>query len=272
MTHYTVLVALPDGKTLDEILLPFHEYESTGIRKYLKFAKVSEEELVKGFEAHQPNDEYNYIDADQFAKEHLGLKYNKKAKSWGFWTNPNAKWDWYVVGGRWHNYYGVDFGFAHEFKFKEINEKSALEAVEIREKFLENLSSVNVTDEDISKASKKYENSDWIKSFWNSPEQLARESKAYDLAVGDERFWWDYNKVLDMRLSKKELYNKEAYAGATHAFIDEKGKWHERGQMGWFASCAYENESSYDGENGEFWTFINNVPRGTVLLLVDCHI
>jgi len=33
--------------------------------------------------------------------------YQKKGDKYGFYTNPNGRWDWYVMGGRWRGYFKV---------------------------------------------------------------------------------------------------------------------------------------------------------------------
>lgn len=30
-------------------------------------------------------------------------EFDKEMNDYGYWENPNAKWDWYVIGGRWSN-------------------------------------------------------------------------------------------------------------------------------------------------------------------------
>jgi len=37
MSHFTVLVSAKDDEELEQKLLPFHEYECTGIEQYLEF-------------------------------------------------------------------------------------------------------------------------------------------------------------------------------------------------------------------------------------------
>ncbi len=69
MSHFTVMVI---GENPEEQLRPYHEYECTGIKdKHVVFVE---------------NDEYDIDDET-----------DKK----GHWTNPNSKWDWYSLGGRW---------------------------------------------------------------------------------------------------------------------------------------------------------------------------
>lgn len=41
-----------------------------------------------------------YPDFDQFMKEYAGYELDPKMGRYGYWENPNAKWDWFSIGGR----------------------------------------------------------------------------------------------------------------------------------------------------------------------------
>lgn len=42
-----------------------------------------------------------YRDVDHYAKDYHGYERSEDGTKLGHWTNPNRKWDWWVVGGRW---------------------------------------------------------------------------------------------------------------------------------------------------------------------------
>lgn len=46
-----------------------------------------------------------YANIDQFAEDWFG--YQKEDDEYGYWCNPNSKWDWYLLGGRWRGYFKV---------------------------------------------------------------------------------------------------------------------------------------------------------------------
>lgn len=91
MSHFTVLVI---GDNAEEQLIPFEE--QTKNEKYLEF-KDCTEEVINNYEKHK--DEYKTL--EDFAKEYYG--YDSVDGKYGYKRNPNAKWDWYVLGGRWTN-------------------------------------------------------------------------------------------------------------------------------------------------------------------------
>jgi hypothetical protein len=116
MSHFTVLVI---GDNPEEQLQPFHEYECTGIKdQYVKFVPCEEtsEQLSKEFKEKQ--EEYNYADFSDFMKDSYGYEQDEEG-NWGRETNPNAKWDWFQLGGRWTGFFKLK---AH-VKFEYSNVK-----------------------------------------------------------------------------------------------------------------------------------------------------
>lgn len=120
MSHFTVLVIGPD---VDKQLRPFHEFECTGYNdEYVEnIDKLSE--LKAEFANHKHEGEYSYVSLADFAENWHGSKVvytGEEPDIKGYhkfgWarvtlsgdvteyidrTNPNAKWDWYQIGGRW---------------------------------------------------------------------------------------------------------------------------------------------------------------------------
>lgn len=133
MSHFSVLVITDSAEEVEKVLQPFHEYECTGIEDEHvidvdKTAEVNEwlaRQLFVGVSKETGKEDYQYY-ADR-AEEKLqpGYKtmtqqayiesqgksvdleiaeyhgFEKKNGVWTRYTNPNAQWDWWVVGGRW---------------------------------------------------------------------------------------------------------------------------------------------------------------------------
>jgi hypothetical protein len=95
MSHFTVLVPAKDEEELDVVLLPYHEYECTGIEAYTEFVPADMDELMADYEEHGDG-----RDLEAFAEDWNGYVKNDEGV-FGHVTNPNAKWDWWLVGGRW---------------------------------------------------------------------------------------------------------------------------------------------------------------------------
>lgn len=77
MSHFTVLVTADNRPDLEAKLLPYHEHgwgADVDDRAYLVFKSTG------------PGDPEEW---------------DEKQGDYGYWYNPNAKWDWWTVGGRW---------------------------------------------------------------------------------------------------------------------------------------------------------------------------
>ncbi len=59
------------------------------------------------------------------------------------------------------------------------------------------------------------------------------------------------------------------HAFSTHAVLHE-GKWHERGEMGWFGCVRDEKDKTT--WQAEFNKLIESLASDTVITVVDCHI
>ena len=133
MSHFTVMVVLDEYSedALEKALQPFHEYECTGTEDEYVIdldetdrlkAEWSEEIWVKRkadgtlgmayvAEGEDPNgaermtreaffsarDGYDF---NAWVTDYEGLSFNSRGRVMRR-TNPNAKWDWWVLGGRW---------------------------------------------------------------------------------------------------------------------------------------------------------------------------
>lgn len=61
----------------------------------------------------------------EYATEALGYVYNNEEDGYGYYSNPNAFWDWYVIGGRWPKVFLVkDTCEEYAYPEKEVDEKS----------------------------------------------------------------------------------------------------------------------------------------------------
>jgi hypothetical protein len=100
MSHFSLLVI---GDNVEEQLKPFWELDLYPHEmrecEYAVFKDCTEEVLAKWEE-----DKKGYENFKQFAEDYHGYTEEPPGSGkFGYWHNPNAKWDWYVIGGRWSN-------------------------------------------------------------------------------------------------------------------------------------------------------------------------
>ena len=68
-------------------------------RKDVFAERVIPDHLERVYVAHTEK----YQTFEEFMKDYCGMTRDESKGRYGFWTNPNAKWDWYVVGGRYQH-------------------------------------------------------------------------------------------------------------------------------------------------------------------------
>lgn len=286
MSHFTVLVI---GGNVQNQLQPYHEYECTGIEdEYVKFVPTEEnlEELQEHYE--EKKGVYDYTSFEDYMKDYHG--YSEENGQWGRRTNPNAKWDWWSVGGRWTGFFKLKEGATGEVGelglfsrppkvgFADIVSKGDVDWDYMR----------NVAGDG---AEKKWDLAN--ESFKDKPQfqswetiRLKNENNL-DIARGEyisqpavqafnemvknntDLFGW-YGEAEEFLVPKDVYVERIKNAAITTYAIVKDGIWYQKGKMGWWGMSS--NEMSQDEWNEKFWELIQSVPDDTKLTLVDCHI
>lgn len=219
---------------------------------------------------------------------------------YGYWENPNAKWDWYLVGGRWGNFFKlkrgktgrggerplvmgggehVKTGFADQCLKGDIDVegmrrdagKSAAKAYDFALSIVagtpENKSWEIVRGEhegDMDAARKAYREQPRIDA-WDKASEEARKHR--------ENYWpfGIFDNPDFLLTTSRERYIENARAGAisTHSVLKD-GKWYERGTMGWWGNV--HNEKDEETWLSMFAKLIDDLPDDTLFTVVDCHI
>lgn len=179
-------------------------------------------------------------------------------------TNPNKKWDYYTLGGR---YSGLlllksggraDAARKRDIEFtwmQTTGERAARERFSLYELATRGLEphkswpTIRDETEGIDNAHKAYHAQPAIKAL--------RELEATK--------WFDADDFLVGR----EAYVRDAgrRAMATFAFVRD-GKWHEEGNMGWWACVSNENPDWLE----EFESMLAEVGDDELIQIFDCHI
>jgi len=212
-------------------------------------------------------------------------------------TNPNSKWDYWRIGGRWagmlklkpgtthHSPPNYGWEFKHdgipvrEGKYTDQAKKANIDFIGIKAKARENalkkydqvhklinfnqdfITWAEIDKEDIKKAREQYGKQSLIKE-WNATAQSATDQELREIFV------WDRP---DEYTCEREHYAKLAEDAASRTFaIVKDGKWFEKGEMGWWATVSGEKDE--ETWNSIFWNMINNSPDDTLITVVDCHI
>ena len=124
MSHYTVLVI---GKNPEKQLAPYHEYECDGEDdEYIQDIDETESKIKEFEKDHSKvskGDYSKYETFEQYLTEYCGIKEKGgEEDKWGYYekdkkgniikvinrTNPNSKWDYYRLGGRWNGFFNLN--------------------------------------------------------------------------------------------------------------------------------------------------------------------
>ena len=184
--------------------------------------------------------------------------YDETAKQKGHWFNPNARWDWWEIGGRWSKLLRLRNGKPGQVSIRNKDFSCRLEA-----------STDGLCDQalaadcDFSMDQKRY---DEAVRFW---EVIVEEQP---LREGEEIFSHLNGKYFLERYRDKEAYALERGKSLPFAFVASDGSWHEAGKMGWFGidDATAESREKYRQE----WEseLQKGIEQGLTLTMVDCHI
>lgn len=257
MSHFTVLVTKTDEESIDSQLERFYEQGEDGDYFMEKEIEVkaedmkSEAEKITAEATKEGKDwakEYEKLCKEGEYTEVCTQYYGGAVDDEGnlyYLSNPDAKWDWYVVGGRWSGYFTKKAGAEGE-----IGQPGVL--------------SPPVTDETLADVIK-------VKDIdWEAMEKSQRKERAdlYDEYHGEGKkpFIWD-TKELDS-MSREEYINRPI-SHATFAVLHED-EWYERGSMGWWAVVYGEKDKAV--WDAEWKKLIEGLDPEAEVTIVDCHI
>lgn len=222
------------------------------------------------------------------------------------WTNPNAKWDWWQIGGRWQGRLKAlsltchaterivgkrslldDDQTPHDcdaLRFMDINwNKMKKKAISDRHgvwmKVIQRAAERNLETEDVALDTIRLRfgklDATWHDEFMKSPEPRDRQAFLQqhfgDLHPYFEVFY-DFGPIVDLDTPLRDWINSPPVL-TTFALLTEDGQWYERGKMGCWACVSNEKaEKVWETEYAALLDrYIKDHPDYW-LTIVDCHI
>jgi hypothetical protein len=184
-------------------------------------------------------------------REYCGFdKRDEIHNKYGYWANPNSKWDWYVVGGRWNGLLLVEedadaingelgvFEYKREEKDPAPNGYKWADAAKLKD----------IEWELIREISKEN-----AKKRWEKAKNLEAPEKHFIYGIKENDSF--------------ESFLKRNTEFSTYAVITPDGKWYEKK----FDMENYE-ENEREWQNEYFEKFIKNADKDLIFVIVDCHI
>ncbi len=184
---------------------------------------------------------------------------DEKTGKRGYWCNPNAKHDCWMVGGRWRGLLKLregktgQYGNASWTNKDQPTDPARCDSAKVRDcdfapdeaararatRFWE----INVEGKPLRKGEKK----DDFKSFYNGKYYLER-------------------------YGTKERYADSCARFHTHSYLSIIGEWEQTGEMGWFGCDDATDESREKYEVG-FAEYLKEAEEQDLYItIVDCHI
>lgn len=296
MSHFSVLVALQPGEaanpnSMEELFAPYDEglavepypVEDDWIGKYLLEKEpgldITDAEAFSAALAKHELDDEKYTIED-------GTIYRMST------YNPDSKWDYWRVGGRWagnlvlkpgaegvmqplswewDNEANIDFSGR-----ADVARKGDVDFDRVRQ---EAVDAANAEWDAYEAAVAEYgplPDMEWVKLFetdreaaeaartayWNHPGVAALKGDAFFAEPPTEKFQPD-----------RETYVERARLNAVtcYAYLDSENGWLEPGRMGWFG-MSNDTADSREDYAREVNRILDELPDDAVLAVVDCHI
>lgn len=233
MSHYAVAVFHREDQDIDELLAPYDE--NIKVERYVRYTKAEAIAYVRA----------NWNETDNMSDEEcwqaMADDYDNNTDSDGniYSTyNLDAKWDWWVIGGRFSDILTLKKGGLTD--------------------------SAQVKDLDFSLDKEAYQRA---LRFWDIivDHKPLEEGEEKPFNFYKESYYREY-------YGDRETYARYRAQFSTYAVVTPDGKWHGKGEMGWFACSSETADEAKDWEEHYKERFIDAADPEWYLTIVDCHI
>lgn len=305
MSHFTVLVALRESDDLESIFAPYYEgREDITPYKQHEGKTVEDWPLNHIVSLRDPDSEgYDPEAPDpsdlQAVAAYLNSKWDEgyDVDDEGLFTwstyNPDSKWDWYQVGGRWAGKFSIKSDASPiDFSMGELSWGWDVGADDPRFANKADVAKKRAIDfEAMRDVARKEANERWdqyeaaVADYGPLPESfMDLDRTSEEFAAAREAYWQNATVVALREVIGFMAFPTEEFAGTRadyvqraangvvpgFAYLDHNG-WIEPGKMGWFGMSS-DTPESRDEYNAKINQIIDELPDDVTLVNVDCHI
>ena len=248
------MVQFPDGHRCtvmdSEFYLRFQKIDDGRIAEFLdkgrKVSAVTKESAALIYLPEQPFKDF--CSFERYCEEYEDLAQEEDGR-WGRWSNPNAYWDWWTIGGR----------FSGLLMAKETSETALFIPREQVSQFVPPTlcNGVKMRDFDWEGLRKLQMETDERRYKILSEAFLTHDTSAlhgpYSIKedgiynIFGEAVYKAGQTLQDFMGTRYDNYDPEGqwknYPLSTFAFIDTDGEWHGKGEMGWFGVSFNDKEA-----------------------------
>lgn len=259
MSHFTVGVIVKNPRDLEETLAPYCEQDENYMVRdiewfkddYIRYYKEQNQDTCLTDEAIWEAVKIEY-GPERCDEEHIYCYYN-----------PDARWDWWVIGGRWRYKLKVP---------KDVEQIKDMDffAGEPRKQKGKNRWVDGAKIKDIKWADMNRPTTEQLKNmgrFWDVVVDGAPKEEGEDFGF---HYKGEYYK--DMYGTKENYIMKECMF-YTHDLLDGiNNEWYTMGDMGWFG-CDASTRESFEDYLRDFYEIIQRPEyQDYWFIMVDCHI
>lgn len=294
MSHFSVLVV---GEDIESQLEPFweldlHQDEAAMDHRAEFTPEISNDAMVDEyakFLVDHEDYEGKYETIEDWIRDWHGYVYSEEYDSWGYWSNPNAKWDWWCLGGRWAGFLKLKShrvglrsddtswifrdkdpykeGYVDSAKMGDINWKvmhfdNRVEAEKSWEEWEKYKAEKLLIPEEEFK--ERWEN--YLKRNSDNSKVTTETLSEFKEACIEEDGYWRFGV---RKGETKEKYIARREIPSTFAVVKD-GEWYEKGNMGWWGIVTDEKDCKDWQET--FAELLEDIDPETRVSVVDCHI
>lgn len=296
MSHFAVMVVLDEytEEALQKKLQPYHKYECTGVDDEYVIDVDMTDKVVKEFDEDKEkygDDSSMWENIDEYAEEWHGCDKTEDGR-YVRHTNPNKRWDWWTVGGRWSDLLLLKDGTRADYaQKKDIDFDGKIE--ETKKRYLAQVTRFNEIvagreclsfkqckeqTETIEQARELYHSQPAIQDINNA---MQDEDDEMPFILFGDIFEHMCNGDVEKYVKTAEFDALGTYAllmdvpkeHPNYLEIDgEEAKkpdpWHEKGRMGWWGMSSDEKDDWPE----QFMSLFKLIRDDQWVVIVDCHI
>lgn len=266
MSHYAVLVLHKANQNIDDMLAPYSE--NLEVEPYKEYTKQEALDYIK--KEYVPYNDFmkNYSDDELinwFVNQYGSYSIGKDGNIYSTY-NPNSKWDWYQIGGR----FDGELHLTDEALLEGIKEYKDHHKYEVPKEDYELYRTVN---------SAPIKDIQWITHLSDDEKEKYRRwwainvegEEPEDGEAKDDHFFWN-PEWYKQRYRDAETYIRTIELPCYHAVVTPDGEWHEESRMLFFACTDGSPEDELEWDLNFYDTFLKNENSNYIATIVDCHI
>jgi hypothetical protein len=278
VSHFSLLVVTTSNPTraaLSEILAPWQEFDST-VTEYVQSVDITQEAREFHEGSSEPFLDYasNFYGYSILEEGEPDL-YGAHKHGWVEKTpegdvkviqrkNPDARWDWWVIGGRWDKFWTTKSGDKVNVLQKKDADFDSMRAA-AEQRAAKNWDEARAV---INPHLQGYMS--WSDCHQKFGDDISKAREFYraqpaEVALREAKIW---ASVEDFLIDRDTYIQNARNTSLTCFALLMGGVWRGRGEMAWFAVVHDENS----GWDEEFQEILESIPDDSWLTIVDCHI